>query len=212
MAELFKSPGTRPLAIQLVQAAQGLQIDANDPVKQLQYKKALIDLQMAGQKNVPDGYRQTANGLEAIPGGPADPSNPLNAKKTAPSNGITINPDGTVQIGGTGQKLTEGQSKDLVFYTRGLDAESQLSGNDQNLANWAQQNADKIPLGLGNYLRTPEFRQAKQAADSFLTAILRKDTGAAITDKEFEQYGPLFLPIPGDDPGTIAQKKRPWYR
>lgn len=208
MLALFKSPGTRPLAIQLVQAAQGLQIDANDPVKQLQYRKALIDLQNAGQKNVPDGYRQTATGLEAIPGGPADPNNPLNLKKTTPSNGITIGPDGTVQIGGGGQKLTEGQSKDLVFYTRGLDAESQLSGNDQNLANWAQQNADKIPLGLGNYLRTPEFRQAKQAADSFLTAILRKDTGAAITDKEFEQYGPLFLPIPGDDQGTIDQKRR----
>jgi len=33
--------------------------------------------------NVPSGYRVTANGYEAIPGGPADPNNPLNAKKTA---------------------------------------------------------------------------------------------------------------------------------
>ncbi|TPM37053.1 phage tail tip lysozyme [Mesorhizobium sp. B2-3-2] len=208
MADLFKSPGTRPLAIQLVQAAQGLQLDANDPVKQLQYRKALIDLQNAGQKNIPDGYRATATGLEAIPGGPADPNNPLNLRKTQPSNGITINPDGTVQIGGGGQKLTEGQSKDLVFYTRGIDAESLLSGMDDQLAKFGQQNAGLLPLGLGNYVRTPEFKQAKQAADSFLTAILRKDTGAAITDKEFDQYGPMFLPIPGDDQGTIDQKRR----
>lgn len=37
---------------------------------------------MAG--DVPGGYRQTANGLEAIPGGPADPENPINIKRIAP--------------------------------------------------------------------------------------------------------------------------------
>lgn len=37
----------------------------------------------AAAANVPSGYRVTANGYEAIPGGPADPNNPLNAKKTA---------------------------------------------------------------------------------------------------------------------------------
>ncbi len=44
MAELFKSPGTRPLAIQLVQAAQGLKMDQNDPQKQLEYQIAVEKL------------------------------------------------------------------------------------------------------------------------------------------------------------------------
>lgn len=44
MSELFKSPATRPMAIQLVQAAQGLQVDQNDPQKQLEYQIAVEKL------------------------------------------------------------------------------------------------------------------------------------------------------------------------
>jgi hypothetical protein len=44
MAALFKSPDTRPLAIQLVKAAQGLSIDQNDPQKQLEYQIAVEKL------------------------------------------------------------------------------------------------------------------------------------------------------------------------
>lgn len=47
---------------------------------------------------------------------------------------------------------------------------------------------------------------ARQAGRNFLASILRKDTGAAITAQEEQQYGEVFLPTPGDKPGTIAQK------
>lgn len=130
----------------------------------------------------------------------------------APSGmSIRTNPDGTMELiqgPNAGQRLTEMQGKDVGFFTRGIDANRQLEGLENNLTSWTQQNADQIPLGLGNYARTPEFRQAKQAADSFLTAILRKDTGAAITAQEFDIYGPMFLPVPGDDQKTIEQKRR----
>lgn len=125
----------------------------------------------------------------------------------ASSNGISVtSPDGTtIQVGG---KLTEAQSKDVVYYTRGMDADSQLATLDTELVDFGQQAAGALPLGIGNYLRNPEFRQAKVAADQFLTAVLRKDTGAAITAQEFQIYGPMFLPVPGDDPATIEQKRR----
>lgn len=133
----------------------------------------------------------------------------VNAQKGAGLS-VTTNPDGTTTVtqGGPGGKLTEAQSKDVVYYTRGLDANNMLNGVEQNLTDWGQENAGKLPLGIGNYLREPAFRQAKIAADAFLAAILRKDTGAAITDQEFEIYGPIFLPIPGDDPATIQTKRR----
>ena len=38
-------------------------------------------------------------------------------------------------------------------------------------------------------------------------AILRKDTGAAITKEETEEYGSVYLPRPGDSPDVLAQKK-----
>lgn len=130
----------------------------------------------------------------------------------APSGmSIKTNPDGTVEVvqgGAGGGKLTEGQGKDIGYYTRGVDADRQLSTLDTQLTDLPQQAAGSLPLGVGNYLRNPAFRQAKQAADSFLTAVLRKDTGAAVTKQEFELYAPMFLPIPGDDPGTIQQKRR----
>lgn len=122
---------------------------------------------------------------------------------------LTVGPNGEVSFTqGSGMKLTEAQGKDVSLYTRGLDSDAVLSGLDTKLTDWAQQNADKIPLGLGNYMKDPAFRQAKQAADGFLTAVLRKETGAAVTPQEFGIYGPMFLPVPGDDPGTIANKRR----
>jgi hypothetical protein len=122
---------------------------------------------------------------------------------------ISTNPDGTMTFTQGPTKLTEGQSKDLGFLARGQEANRQLEGLETQLTDWGQsQLAPLAPLGLGNYFKTPEFRQAKVAADQFLTVILRKDTGAAVTDHEFELYGPMFLPVPGDDPATIAMKRR----
>lgn len=45
MMALFRSPETRPLAIQLAQAAQGLRANQADPMAQLQYQKAVLELQ-----------------------------------------------------------------------------------------------------------------------------------------------------------------------
>lgn len=127
-----------------------------------------------------------------------------------PSDGVTVtSPDGTVmQLGGSGQKLTEGQSKDVAYYTQGADANARLSELEGQLTDFSQQKAELLPLGIGNYLRTPEFRQAKQAGERFLTSVLRKETGAAVTAEEWNRYGPMFLPVPGDDPTTLQQKRR----
>jgi hypothetical protein len=129
----------------------------------------------------------------------------------ATSNGLTVqtNPDGTATVtqGGPG-KISEAQGKGIAFYTRGIEANKDLAGLEGQLTDLGQSLTKYAPLGLGNYARTPEFRQAKVAADQFLAAILRKDTGAAVTPQEFDLYGPMFLPIPGDDPATIEQKRR----
>lgn len=45
MAALFRSPATRPFAIQLAQSAQGLRQNANDPMAQVQYQTAVANLQ-----------------------------------------------------------------------------------------------------------------------------------------------------------------------
>jgi hypothetical protein len=62
------------------------------------------------------------------------------------------------------------------------------------------------PLGLGNFLVTPEYQQADQAMRDFINAILRKESGATIRDEEFASARKQYFPLPGDSEAVIKQK------
>ena len=103
-------------------------------------------------------------------------------------------------------KLTEGQSKDLVYFERATGASPIIDEFGESLTSFAQKGLNAVP-GVGNALTSDEFQKANQAAAEWLAAILRKDTGAAITSQEFDIYGPMYLPTPGDGAEVLAQKK-----
>ena len=103
-------------------------------------------------------------------------------------------------------KLTEGQSKDVGFYTRGVPANEALTKLEGALIAKGDVAASKVPL-VGNMLVSGEFQKAQNSARDFLAVILRKDTGAAVTPQEFDTYGEIFLPRAGDGPEVIAQKR-----
>jgi lysozyme family protein len=52
----------------------------------------------------------------------------------------------------------------------------------------------------------PQDRQFIQAAKEWLAPVLRKDTGAAVTDSELLYYMDAYIPRPEDDVGTLRQK------
>jgi hypothetical protein len=112
----------------------------------------------------------------------------------------------TVINNGDGLKMTEAQSKDVHFYARGKYANADLTQNEDALLALGQQQGSKVPV-VGNYLKTPEYRQAERAGKEFLAMILRKESGGAITAEEWQEYGPMFLPMPGDDLQTVADKR-----
>lgn len=133
------------------------------------------------------------------------------------------NPGGKAAGGADGApgspKLTEGQSKDLVYLKRGDESNKLLETMAGNLtAGGGQQGsrgaADVFLRGLPgvgdsslvNSLVSEPRQQAEQAAREFLAAVLRKDTGAAITSQEFDIYGQTYLPQPGDSPAVLRQK------
>lgn len=103
-------------------------------------------------------------------------------------------------------KLTEQQSKDLNYVIRGRDAHTNLSKIDDKLSGFADKYMSGVPVA-GNYLVSPEYQQAQQYGREFLSGVLRKDSGAAITKQEEEIYGKVYLPQPGDSPTVIAQKR-----
>lgn len=143
----------------------------------------------------PAGYRWDQGGkLAPIPGGPAD----------------------------TGKNLTEGQTKDAAFAERMLRAEENLdrvvpidaNGNPikydptkKSNAYFPDQSSWKN-LWTANAINSKEWQQYHQAARESMAALLRKDTGAAITDQEFDLYFPLYYPQPGDSPEVVKQKKQ----
>lgn len=120
-------------------------------------------------------------------------------------------PDGKPMIvrggAGAGVKFTEGQSKDNVYATRARGALATLEPIANELASVTQRAANADPTGvIRGAVQTDDFQRAQQAGQEFLQAILRKDTGAAITADEQALYGVTYLPQPGDNPGVLAAK------
>lgn len=62
-----------------------------------------------------------------------------------------------------------------------------------------------LPQVLGGL--SPEQQQVAQARINFITALLRKESGAAIGASEFATAEKNYFPKPGDDAATIAQKQ-----
>lgn len=125
---------------------------------------------------------------------------------------IIMGPDGKpimVRGGpGTTTKFTEGQSKDNVYATRAEGALAVLDPIADNLASLQDRAANLDPTGvIRGQIQSPDFQVAQQAGQEFLQAILRKDTGAAITADEQALYGETYLPQPGDGPSVLEAKR-----
>lgn len=103
-------------------------------------------------------------------------------------------------------KLTETQAKTLKFYERAKVAEAQL-GDTTALAGFKNTAAGRVPM-VGNYFVTPEYQSKKSAADAWMLAVLRDESGAVIGINELPQFYPVYFPLPGDNAQTIADKNR----
>lgn len=149
----------------------------------------------------------------------------VNSKNAGPNLSVTYDANGKPVISygkDSGTKLTEAQSRAALFATRASQAGENLdkvlaSPYGQNLGTIDLTNAADYMAGMSkpespagalvaNAITTPEGRQMYQAANSFLTAIVRPDSGAALTPDEWLIYGRIFLPMPGDDQATLLQK------
>lgn len=128
----------------------------------------------------------------------------------AASGGITItNPDGTTtQIGGPANKLTVDQGKNTGFLIRARDANAVLDNLDTEGTKFWSRTAEDLPLGVGNYLQSDEYQKFEQARRDFINAVLRRESGAVISDAEFENADKQYFPQPGDSDEVIKQKRR----
>lgn len=156
-------------------------------------QKLALEQQNGGQK-APAGYRYNADGsLTAIPGGPGDK---------------TLNP-------------TEVQGKAALFGTRAAEANkilSDLSAQGINTPGLIKQAAEGLPLvgnvaamginSLPQQLGGPSAKQqqVEQAQRDFVNAVLRQESGAAISESEFQNAKKQYFNQPGDSAEVKAQK------
>lgn len=192
------------------------QMDASDPANQLdmQYKRAQIAaLQAKPSQTAPtvvELFDETSGQPYKAEWNPQTGAYEKVGGTKAATNGlqVTTNPDGTtsVTMGGTGKPLTEAQGKDVYFINQGNAALPTLDKMGDALTNLGESVGGQAPL-FGNYLKSSDYQQAEQAGRQFLNSILRKESGAAISETEDKRYGDAYLPRPGDKPAVLAQKK-----
>lgn len=136
-----------------------------------------------GQPKAPQGYTWGPMGnLTPIPGGPADPQN---------------------------KPMTDDQAKALGFANRLRDSGKILAGPDATNAetSYLTRGLAAIPL-VGNAFAGENYQQADQATRDFINAQLRRESGAAIGQSEFDNAYRQYIPRPGDSKAVLQQKAR----
>lgn len=74
-------------------------------------------------------------------------------------------------------------------------------------SNLADNKKAGIPL-VGNYMVSDNYQQYRQAAEDWVRAKLRKESGAVIGPKEMEDEIKTYFPQPGDSPETQKNKEK----
>ena len=111
-----------------------------------------------------------------------------------------------------GKAPPEWAAKDAMWVKRGTEANNQFTPEltqalTTSTKDWVARGLGEFNSGLGNIAQTKQSRQASQIAKNFVAVVLRKDTGAAVTPKEFDFYQDIFIPQYGDDEGTLQLKE-----
>lgn len=102
----------------------------------------------------------------------------------------------------TGKPLTEGERISLGYADRLTEANkiiTQIGANFTGVLSYAGQI-------MPNILKGAERQKYEQAQRNFINAVLRKESGAVISEQEFANARQQYFPQPGDSAEVVAQK------
>lgn len=106
--------------------------------------------------------------------------------------------------------LTESQAKDLTYGQRGSEANDIIGQLESTVAKYNpilySTYKTLEPNTIGNTAVPDNIRQVAQAERNFASAVLRRESGAAISASEYATVNKQYFPQPGDDAATLAQK------
>jgi hypothetical protein len=103
--------------------------------------------------------------------------------------------------------ITGIERQSLAFFNRAHEAEKVVTPLEDKIA--AMSLPAQVRLNAApNFLQSDENQSYRQAQRAFTEARLRKESGAAINDKEYEKDAKTYFAQPGDSKATIAQKQQ----
>ena len=154
-----------------------------------------------------------------------------NASEAAPAVSGAGIPTGMRQLTGKGTALTESQGNATAYGMRMKEANSILAPLEKagvkntglvsgvvgstlgivpligdKLEGMSGSVFNALPQILGGL--SPEQQQVAQARINFITAVLRKESGASISPSEFTTAEKNYFPKPGDDASVVSQKQK----
>lgn len=109
----------------------------------------------------------------------------------------------------TMEKATEGQLAASGFAKRVATSTKTLTSLEESgydPASLTEKVATIVPGG--NYALSDQAQEYQGAKEDFITAVLRKESGATISDEEFDREDKKYFPQPGDSTKTVKLKQK----
>jgi hypothetical protein len=147
--------------------------------------------------------------------------NLVSLPEIAPAGGIvkagavTAPGPGMVPLPGKDSTLNDSQAKSYLFGDRMRAADqiiADMAGKGVNREGMMYSGATSLPLVGGslqapaNATQSPEQQRVLQAKRDFMTAALRRESGASIAPSEFDTFDKTYFPQINDDTKVILDK------
>lgn len=118
---------------------------------------------------------------------------------------IKIGPNGEIEINPPEMKAD--QSNALMFGDRMDKANQILALYEKQGGDFYQNFLNQVPWGVGRVFQSEEFKSFDDARRDFVNAVLRRESGAAIGESEFESAAKQYFPVFGDSDQQIEEKR-----
>jgi len=113
----------------------------------------------------------------------------------------------------TGENIAAGFADRIAESNRLFESPITVDGQTMNLEMAGtflkDYSLSQLPLGgMERFMVSEDYLKYDQAKRNFINATLRRESGAAIADSEFENANIQYFPLPGDTDEVVAQKRR----
>lgn len=129
------------------------------------------------------------------------------AKTGVATGGIKYNAKtGELEIGAPDVDLNQSQA--MLYGKRMSEANKLLAAYESSGTEYLQNALNLVPWGLGREFQSEDFKDFDDARRDFVNAVLRRESGAAIADSEFNSARKQYFPVIGDGPRQIETKRK----